>query len=133
MLNIVLNDIRASPNPANHSNPVMITAVFGNNSSNSQINETQNNLSTSTDLKNFMVYADIKNSTGTEVGRVNLQRTSENEYAGIWNTNVASGTYKATIDASGSEGSKTFNDALQIVVSGSKNTTSNIHAIRNLR
>jgi hypothetical protein len=43
-LNIVLDDISAAPNPANFSDPVMITAVFGNNSS---INATSNNLSTS--------------------------------------------------------------------------------------
>jgi hypothetical protein len=119
-LNIVLNDISAAPNPANFSDPVKITAVFGNNSSSSQINATSNDLSTSTDLTNLMVYASIKNSAGTEIGGVNLQRTSGNEYAGIWNANVASGTYKATIDASGSGGSKTFNDALQIVLNGSK-------------
>jgi hypothetical protein len=129
MLNIVLNDISAAPNPANFSNPVMITAVFGNNSS---ISATPNNLSTSTDLTNMAVYADIKNSAGTEIGRVNMQRTSGSEYAGIWNANVASGTYKATIDASGSGGSKTFNDALQIEVNGSKNTANNIPAVRNL-
>ena len=128
-LNIVLNDISAVPNPANFSDPVMITAVFGNNSS---INATPNNLSTSTDLTNMAVYADIKNSAGTEIGRVNMQRTSGSEYAGIWNANVASGTYKATIDASGSGGSKTFNDALQIVVNGSKNSPNTIHAVRNL-
>ena len=131
-LNIVLNDISATPNPANFSDPVKITAVFGNNSSSSQINATPNDLSTSTELTNMAVYANIKNSAGTEIGRVNLQRTSGNEYAGIWNANVASGTYKATIDASGSGGSKTFNDALQIVVNGSKNNTSTIHAIRKL-
>ena len=128
-LNIVLNDIRAVPNPANFSDPVMITAVFGNNSS---VNATPNNLSTGLDLTNMVVYANIKNLAGTEIGRVNLQPTSRSEYAGIWNANVASGTYKATIDASGSGGSKTFNDALQIEVSAYKNTASNIPAVRNL-
>ena len=57
MLNIVLNDISAAPNPANFSDPVKITAVFGNNSSSSRINATSNNLSTSADLTNLMVYA----------------------------------------------------------------------------
>ena len=132
MLNIVLNEISAVPNPANFSDPVKITAVFGNNSSSSQINATPNDLSTSTELTNMAVYANIKNSAGIEIGRLNRQRTSVNEYAGIWNANVASGTYKATIDASGSGGSKTFDDALQIAVNGSKNTTSNIHGIRKL-
>jgi hypothetical protein len=132
VLNIVLNDICASPNPANLSDQVKITAVFGNNSSNSQISATQNNLSISTDLTNMIVFAKIKNSAGTEIGRVNLKRTSGNEYAGIWNANVVSGAYKATIDASESGASKTFNDALEIMVMGSKNTPSNIKAIRKL-
>ena len=133
MFDMGLNDIRAMPNPANFGDPVKITAVFGNNSSSSQITATPNDLSASTELTNMAVYANIKNSAGIEIGRVNLQRISGNEYAGIWNANVASGTYKATIDASGSGGSKTFNDdALQIVVNGSNNTTSNIHAIRKL-
>ena len=132
MLNIFLNDISAAPNPANFSDPVKITAFFGNNRSSSQINATPNDLSASTELPNMAVYANIRNSAGIGIGRVNLQRTSGNEYAGIWNANVTSGTYKATIDVSGSGGSKTFNEALQIVVKGSKNTTRNIHAIRKL-
>jgi len=131
-LNIFLNDISAAPNPANFSDPVKITAVFGNNRSSSQITATPNNLSTTTDLTNMAVYADIKNSAGDEIGRLNLQRTSGNEYVWIWNANVASGIYKATIDASGSVGLKTFDDILMIVVNGSKNTTSNTHAIRKL-
>ncbi|VVB63136.1 Uncharacterised protein [uncultured archaeon] len=125
-LNIVLNDIRAMPNPANFSDPVKITAVFGNNSSNA----TPNDLSTGIDLT--MIYSYIRNSAGGEVGRVNLQRTSGNEYAGMWTANVAPGAYTATIYVFGSGASKTFNDALQIEVSASKNTASNIPAVRNL-
>ena len=128
-LNIVLNDISAAPNPANFSDPVKIAAVFGNESS---INATPNDHSTSTSLTNMAVYADIKNSAGTEIGRVNMQRTSGSEYAGIWNSNVAPGTYNATIEASGSGGSKTFNDALQMLVNASKNNPGTIHAVRNL-
>lgn len=130
--NIVLNDISAAPNPAYFGDPVKITAVFGNNSSSSQINATPNGLSTSTELTNMAVYASIKNSAGIEISRVNLHRTSGDEYAGIWNASVASGKYNATIDASGSGGSNKFDDALQIVVNGSRNITSNIHAIRKL-
>ena len=104
--NISLKDINAIPNPANSGSPVMIITSFGNNSSDSQsIPET-----------NITAYATIRNSAGVDVGKVNLDRTSGEEYAGIWDANVASGTYKATIDASGSGGSKTFNDALRIVV-----------------
>ena len=132
MFDIDLNDIRAAPNPANLSDQVKIIAVLGNKGSNSQIDATSNNLSTRTSLTNMTVYASIKNPAGTEIGRVNLKRTFGNEYAGIWNANVESGAYTATIDASGSGASKTFNDALQIVVSNSKNTTGSIHAIRKL-
>jgi hypothetical protein len=107
MLNISLKDINARPNPANSGSPVMITASFGDNSSNSQsIPET-----------NMTAYATIKNSAGVEVGKVNLERTSGEEYAGIWNANLTAGVYKATIVASASGVSKTFNDALQIDVS----------------
>ena len=103
-LNIVLNGISAAPNPVNFSEPVKITAVFGNKSSNSQINATPNNLSKMTDLTGMTVYADIKNAAGIEVGRVNLKRSSGNEYAGIWDANVGSGAYRTTIEASGSQG-----------------------------
>ena len=106
-INISLMNINAMPNPANSGSPVMITASFGNNSSNSQsIPET-----------NMTAYATIKNSAGVEVGKVNLERTSGEEYAGIWNANLTAGVYKATIVASASGVSKTFNDALQIDVS----------------
>lgn len=105
-LNIDLKNINAVPSPVNSGSPVMITASFGNNSTNSQnIPET-----------NMTAYATFRNSAGAEVGKVNLERVSGEEYAGIWAANVASGTYKATIDASGSGGSKTFNDALEIAV-----------------
>jgi hypothetical protein len=106
-LNISLKDINAMPNPVNSGSPVMITASFGNNSSNSQsILET-----------NMTVYATIKNSAGVEVGKLNLERTSGGEYAGIWNANPVAGVYKATIVASALGASKTFNDELQIDVS----------------
>ena len=106
-LNISLKDINAMPNPVNSGSPVMITASFGNNSSDSQ----------SIPATNMTVYATIKNSAGVEVGKVNLERTSGEEYAGIWNANPAAGVYKATIVASALGASKTFNDALQIDVS----------------
>jgi hypothetical protein len=108
--NISLKNINAIPNPANSGSPVMIIASFGNNSSNSQsIPET-----------NITAYATIKNSADVEVGKVNLERTSGGEYAGIWNANTIEGVYRATIAASATGKTKTFTDALQIEVSGSK-------------
>ena len=77
-----------------------------------------------------MVYADIKNSAGLDVGRVNLKQYSENEYSGIWNVSVGSDTYNATIEASGPDGSKVFNDALQIIVRIPENTTGKVNAVR---
>jgi len=106
-LNISLKEINAMPNPANPGKPVMITTRFENNSSNSLGNP----------AANMTVHATIKNSAGAEVGKVNLERISGEEYAGIWNANPTAGVYKATIVASAPGLSKSFNDALQIDVS----------------
>lgn len=110
ILNISLKDITAMPNPVTSGSPVMITASFGNDSSNSQ----------SIPRTNTTVYANIKNSAGVEVGKVDLEQTSGEAYAGIWNADTIEGVYVATIVASASGASKTFTDALQIEVSGSK-------------
>ena len=106
ILDLDLNDIRAVPNPTKFGEEVKIIAVFGN---------TSFNLTTS---DNLTVYADIKNSAGLDIGSLNLKPSSENEYSGIWNASVESDTYNVTIEASGPDGSKTFNDSLQIVVIG---------------
>ncbi len=110
---IDLNEIRAVPNPANFNNEVKIIAVFGNTSSNST---TPSNPAKIIDLTHLTVYADIINSSGFYVAKVNLKPSSENRYFGIWNASVKSDIYNATIEASGPDGSKTFNDALQIVI-----------------
>jgi len=106
ILNLDLNDIRAVPNPIKFGEEVKIIAVFGNTSFNSTTSD------------NLTVYADIKNSAGLDIGSLNLKPSSENEYSGIWNASVESDTYNVTIEASGPDGSKTFNDSLQIVVIG---------------
>ena len=104
ILNLDLNDIRAVPNPTKFGEEAKIIAVFGN---------TSFNLTTS---DNLTVYADIKNSAGLDIDSLNLKPSSENEYSGIWNTSVESDTYNVTIEASGPDGSETFNDSLQIVI-----------------
>jgi hypothetical protein len=116
----------AVPNPAKFNDAVKIVAVFGNISNNSA---TRDGLSRAADLTNLKVYIDIKNSAGSDVGRVNLNQSSENEYSGTWNVSAGSDTYNATIEVSGPDGSKAFNDALQIIVRGSENTTGNANAI----
>jgi hypothetical protein len=112
-LDIDLSAIRAVPNPANFNDEVKITAVFGNASSNLTSADNPSKIADRTDLT---VYAYIINSAGLDVGKVNLKPSPENGYSGIWNASVESDIYIATIEASGPEGSKTFNDALQVVV-----------------
>ena len=126
IFDIHLNDLYAVPNPAKFNDAVKIVAVFGNISNNSA---TRDGLSRAADLTNLKVYIDIKNSAGSDVGRVNLNQSSENEYSGTWNVSAGSDTYNATIEVSGPDGSKAFNDALQIIVRGSENTTGNANAI----
>jgi hypothetical protein len=127
IFDIHLNDLYAVPNPAKFNDAVKIVAVFGNISNNSA---TRDGLSRAADLTNLMVYIDLKNSAGSDVGRVNLNHSSENEYSGIWNVSAGSDTYNATIEASGPDGSKAFNDALQIIVRGSENTTGKVNVTR---
>ena len=129
MFDIHLNDLYAVPNPAKFNDAVKIVAAFGNISRNLA---TRDSPSRATDLTNLKVYIDLKNSAGSDVGRVNLNQSSENEYSGIWNVRVGSDTYNATIEVSGPDGSRAFNDALQIIVKakGSENTTGNVNVIR---
>jgi hypothetical protein len=128
IFDIHLNNLYAVPNPAKFNDAVKIVAVFGNISNNSA---TRDGPSRAVDSTNLMVYIDLKNSAGSDVGRVNLNQSSENEYSGIWNASAGSGTYNATIVASGPDGSKAFHGALQIIVKakGSGNTTGNVSAI----
>jgi hypothetical protein len=115
MFDIHLKDVHAVSNPTKFNDSVKIVAVFGNISSNLT---TRDSLSKGADLTSLMVYAEIKNSAGLDIGRVNLKRSSDTEYSGIWNVSVGSGTYNATIEATGPDRSKVFNDALQIIVRG---------------
>jgi hypothetical protein len=128
IFDIHLNDLYAVPNPAKFKDAVKIVASFGNISNNSA---TRDGPSSAADSTNLVVYIDLKNSAGSDVARVNLNQSSENEYSGIWNASVESDTYNATIVASRPDGSKTFNDALQIMVTakGSGNTTGSVNAI----
>lgn len=127
-LKIVLDNISAMPNPSNLGDPVNITAIFGNNSTKAA----PNNLSNIMNPDGLMVYANMKNAAGIEVGRVNLKQVSGNVYTGIWYASVDSGTYDVTIDVSGQHRSKIFDKALQIVINGSRSTARNIYAMRKL-
>jgi thiosulfate/3-mercaptopyruvate sulfurtransferase len=67
----------------------------------------------------FRCTAIVNSPSGTEVGKVIMKRIAGDEFAGIWNANVASGKYSVDIVASAGEASKTFSDALEIEVAGS--------------
>jgi thiosulfate/3-mercaptopyruvate sulfurtransferase len=66
--------------------------------------------------KGFTVLAMVKSSTGDPVSKVILKRISGDEFAGIWNANVAAGVYKVDIVASLDSLNKTFPDAMEIEV-----------------
>lgn len=106
MLDLELSDIRAMPNPSNFGEEVEIIAVFRKTSSNSTTLDNH--------LADLAVIANITNSAGSNVARANLKPLSENEYSGIWKASVTSGMYNVTIETSGPNGSKAFNNALQI-------------------
>jgi len=66
----------------------------------------------------FSVVALIQSSSGDNVARVIMKRVSGDEFAGIWNANVAPGKYKVNIVASAGEISETFPNVLEIEVTG---------------
>ncbi len=105
-INIDLQNISATPNPANPGSPVEIAVVLS-------------------DVENMTANAVIKDSNGVQVGNVALERSSGGEYVGTWNAGIATGTYSATIVASVPGTSKTFNDAIQIEVKELGNAISN--------
>jgi len=104
-LGVSLNNIGASPNPANPGSPVKITATLGA-------------------VDNMTAYVLINNSFGTQVGNVPLDQTPGGEYVGTWTAGIATGIYKVSLVASSQGQSKTFDDVLQIAVEESGNATS---------
>jgi len=68
--------------------------------------------------KGFTVSAQILSPSGNTVSRVILKRIKSDgdEFAGIWNANVAAGVYRVDIVATSGEITKTFPDAMQIEV-----------------
>ena len=71
----------------------------------------------STADNSFKVSAVIRSQAGAKVSNVIMKRVTGDEFAGIWNANVAAGVYKVDIVASTDEVTKTFADALEIQVS----------------
>ncbi len=98
----------------NSASAVKITAVFALNGSEQAENQTEIQLTAT---------ASIKDSTGKEVEKLSLIKTSGNEYSKDWNASVPAGIYSVDIAASSLQGAGNFNDALQIEVVGSGNAT----------
>lgn len=114
---IVLQSIIATPALALSASPVKITAYFALNDSEQAENQM--------DIL-FTGTAIIKNSTGNEVQKLNLNKISGNEYSNDWVANVPAGIYSVDIAVSSPLGSASFNDVLQIDVIGSANAANNI-------
>lgn len=106
---VVLENVIAEPATVSPGSPVKITAILGDK---------------------LTAYALIRNFADVQVGNVTLEQTSGNEYVGTWTASIATGTYKASIVASGSGASKTFNDVLQIEVTDSTSNSTSSAASR---
>jgi hypothetical protein len=120
---LVLRSINATPAVVNSASAVKITAAFALNGSKEAENQTEVLLTASTT---------IKNSTGKEVGKLNLIRTSGNEYSNDWIASVPAGIYSVDIAASSLQGYGNFDNVLQIEVVGSGNATDAAPAPKNL-
>jgi len=64
----------------------------------------------------FRCSARITTSSGTDVAKVIMKRVSGDEFTGIWNANVAAGTYQVTLTASAGDVTETFANVLAIEV-----------------
>lgn len=120
---IILKSVNATPAMVNSASAVRITAVFALNGSEQAENQEE---------VLFTATASIKDSTGKEVAKLNLIKTSGNEYTKDWNANVPAGIYSVDIAASSLLGAGSFSDALQIEVVGSGNATEPATATENL-
>lgn len=109
---LILKSINAAPSQAYQASTVKITATFALNGS----TEDQ------TDLQ-LTAVATIKDSTGKEVDKLNLIKTSANEYSKDWTVNVPPGIYSVDIVASSLEAAGNFADATQIEVVASGNAS----------
>jgi thiosulfate/3-mercaptopyruvate sulfurtransferase len=70
--------------------------------------------------KGFTVVAQVLSPSGDTVSKVTMKRIKSegDEFAGIWNANVAAGVYRVDIVATLGEITETFPDAMQIEVAG---------------
>lgn len=120
---LILKSINATPAYANSAGTVKIIAAFALNGSLQAENQTEILLTAT---------ASIKDSTGKEVEKLSLIKTSGNEYSKDWKANVPAGIYSVDIAASSLQGAGNFKNALHIEVVGSGNETGAEPAPQNL-
>ena len=120
---LILLSINATPALADSASAAKITAIFALNGSDQAEDQTEIQLTAT---------ASIKDSTGKEVEKLSLIKTSGNEYSNDWVASVPVGIYSVDIAASSMQGAGNFNDALQIEVVDSGNATKAAPAAQNL-
>ena len=126
VVDIKLNSIDAEPDYVNSGSPIRITAVFGEKNSDISENETESSKSSKSadDNKTMLTAAaSILDATGAEVGNVNLIKSSEDIYSGVWKADVPAGVYNVTLAVSSLQASVTLLNALQINVIDADNAT----------
>ena len=111
---LILKSIKATPAQAYQASTVKITAAFALNGSTSADDQTQLQLTAT---------ATIKDSIGKEVDKLNLIRTSGNEYSKDWTVNVPPGIYSVDIAASSLEAAGNFANAMLVEVIASGNAS----------
>jgi hypothetical protein len=111
---LILKSVKATPAQAYQASTVKITAAFALNGSTSADDQTELQLTAT---------ATIKDSTGKEVDKLNLIRTSGNEYSKDWTANVPPGIYSVDIAVSSLEAAGNFANAMLIEVLASANAS----------
>ncbi len=130
---IDLKSVNAEPITVAAGSPVKIAAVFSVAGSNPSGNKSDSsNASAAGNQTPLTAVAIIKNQSGAEVARVDLIQASGGEYTGTWNADVAAGVYGITLVASTADESRTFDDALQIDVTGSGAASASKPPVANL-
>ncbi|MDM7938955.1 MAG: hypothetical protein QUS07_01265 [Methanothrix sp.] len=115
---IDLINVSIEPNPVSSGSYAKIIAVFNESTLDSSADQPgKETLMTAV--------ATITDSANRVVGKLSLLRSTDNEYSGVWNANVAAGIYNATIVASSMQASGTFKDALRIEVTGTGDAADN--------
>lgn len=133
-IEINLLNISAKPNPAIAGSALKISAVLGEGNKEALQGQTDGRNRTSAGTladaneTEMTAWASIRNMAGEVVGKLILEPISRGEYVGIWNANVAAGTYVVDVTVSGKDWSRSFNDSMQIEVGKAPDATGDANA-----